>query len=379
MNPVIINIDKTESYDEHIAASAAAMRSGALVIFPTETVYGVAASVRCAGAVRSLRDAKGRADTQPFTVHLGRASDFSRFVTEPSPIAVRLVRKCWPGPLTLICEEPDPARTEIGRELSDEQRAEVYHAGTVGLRFPAHPVAERLLCAVEQPIVASSANRAGNPPPLTAEAAISELGDRVAFVFDAGRTQYNDASTIVRVGADGWKIERSGVLDERTICRLARSEYLFVCTGNTCRSPMAEALFRHELSQRFGLSLDALRRAGYYVYSAGTFGADGQPASEGALQEISRRGMSLDEHRSRRLTVEMVDRAERIYVMTPEHGAMVTALSPSAVRRTVLLDPSGPIADPIGGTAEQYHRTAEQIQQAVRKRVEELLHEDRNW
>lgn len=379
MGPTVVTIDREIGCEDMIAAAAAAMHAGGLVIFPTETVYGVAACVRSDGAVRALRAAKGRADTQPFTVHLGRASDFRRFVSTPSPIACRLVRKCWPGPLTLICDEPEPAATEIGRELTETQRADVYHGGTVGLRFPAHPVAERLLSAVEQPIVASSANRAGNPPPLTAEAAIAELGDCAAFVFDAGRTQYNEASTIVRVGGDGWKIERSGVLDERTIRRLARSEYLFVCTGNTCRSPMAEVLFRHELAQRLGLPLDALRRAGYHVHSAGTFGAEGQPASEGAMQEIARRGLSLDGHRSRRLTVDMIDRAERIFVMTPEHGAMVHALSPAAAGRVELLAPSAPIADPIGGTAEQYQRAAEQIHQAVRKRVEELLHEDRAW
>lgn len=374
-----INVEDSRSYDVAVRDATAALDAGELVIFPTETVYGVAAAVRSPNAVRSLRAAKGRSDVQPFTVHIGSRADVPRFVNSPSPIAHRLVRKAWPGPLTLIFDEPNPSTTEIGRELTPDQLRDVYFENAVGLRFPAHPVAEKLLSEARQPIVASSANRAGNPPPLDADTAIREIGDHVSVSLDAGRTRHSEASTIVRVSRDDWKIERAGVIDERMIRRLARSEYLLVCTGNTCRSPMAEVLFRHELSSRTGLDLDALNRAGYHVHSAGTFGAEGQPASEGAVREIARRGLSLESHGARRLTVDMIDRAERIFVMTPDHRDMVAMLSSGAARRVALLDPSGPIADPIGGPPEHYRQAAEQIERAVRTRIEELLHEDRAW
>jgi protein-tyrosine phosphatase len=94
---------------------------------------------------------------------------------------------------------------------------------------------------------------------------------------------------------------------------------------------------------------------------------------------MQRRGLDLSAHRSQPLTVELIHRAEKVYVMSPEHRQAVLALVPAAVGRVELVDPQGPIADPFGGSDADYRTSAEHIQQAVDARLQEFLDEDRSW
>ena len=333
MQTRVITGENANRCESSLHEAAAALRDGALVVFPTETVYGVAANAANADAVKRLRKAKGRGFTQPFTVHLSSRAEAQQYVSRPPALARRLSRKAWPGPVTLICPAGELEKEPIAQVVSADGLGEVFSNGKVGLRCPDHALARELIRQAGVPVVASSANRAGKPPPVDLRDALRDLDGVVEFAFDGGRTRLSAASTIVEITPDNWVIQRQGAIDERTIRRMVKSVILMVCTGNSCRSPLAEYMFRAKLAERLGLSYEELAAQGYAVVSAGTLGCSGLPISDGSCAELAARGIDAATHRSQPLTIELVQQCERIYCMSGEHRLAVLDLLPAAADR----------------------------------------------
>lgn len=368
-----IDIDPHAPDEASVRRAAEALAAGALVVIPTETVYGIAANAAISESVRRLRAIKGRSASQPFTVHIGRREDYAAFVGDDvSAVGRRFVRKAWPGPLTLIFPVKNPGRAEAHDRLSEEGRAAAYVDHSVGIRWPDHRAVNDILVAAGVPIVASSANRTGEPPPLRPEELGRVLRDQVDLIVDAGPTRYRKGSTVVRLNGTGYRVVRSGVYDERTLARLSTVNILFVCTGNTCRSPMAAGLFSRMAAERMGCDAAELADRGVIVGSAGSFGFNGSSASDHAVDLCHRRGADIGDHRSRSLEPELINPADHIFAMTRSHLEAVLAMAPDAASRTTLLDPNGDIGDPIGGTLDVYEGVADRIQTALEGRIDEV-------
>lgn len=154
---------------------------------------------------------------------------------------------------------------------------------------------------------------------------------------------------------------------------MAKIEYsvLFVCTGNTCRSPMADGLAKKLLSRMKGVGVDELEQAGVRVRSAGTMTGGGSPASAESVQVMSDSGVDLSGHQSTALTEDLIQDADAVYTMTESHRQAVLMLSPSAAEKTHRLDASADIIDPIGYPLDVYRQTAQMIEAALRVRLAE--------
>jgi L-threonylcarbamoyladenylate synthase len=176
-----------------VKAAADALRAGELVIFPTETVYGLGCDAANPQAVAKLFAAKGRPRFNPLIAHVLDIAA-ARQEADLPPLAAALAEKFWPGPLTLVA-----------RRRPDSAVAELACAGlaTIALRAPAHPVARELLAAFGGSVAAPSANRSGKLSTTSAAHAAEDLGDAVSVVLDAGDSPIGIESTIVSVRDDG--------------------------------------------------------------------------------------------------------------------------------------------------------------------------------
>lgn len=162
------------------------IKSGGLVAFPTETVYGLGANGLDGDAVRGIFEAKGRPADNPLILHIAKKSDVRRLWKKIPQHAQQLMDTFWPGPLTLIANRADIVPDEVTAGLD-----------TVAVRLPADRTARELIAKSGVPIAAPSANRSGRPSPTTAAHVLADLGGRIPLILDGGPCKYGVESTVL--------------------------------------------------------------------------------------------------------------------------------------------------------------------------------------
>jgi L-threonylcarbamoyladenylate synthase len=185
---------------EGIKAAALALRSGELVVLPTDTLYGIGADAFYPSAVNGLLATKGRGRDMPPPVLVGTVRAATALIEDFGQYGKDLIDEFWPGGLTLVCR----ANRSLNWDLGDTQ-------GTVAVRMPLHPVALELLKETG-PLAVSSANLTGSPPATTAAEAQEQLGDAVSVYLDSGPCANDVASTIVDLTGNVPRLLRAGTV-----------------------------------------------------------------------------------------------------------------------------------------------------------------------
>ena len=376
MPPVVIDLRQTDDHRDVVCRAVQTLTEGGLVVFPTETVYGVGASARSAVGVNKIFEAKGRDRKTPLALAIKSAEEALDFVPYPGRVAERLARRCWPGPITLVMENCGEEKKTTGGlidQLPEEVRRAVAPNGTVGLRVPAHEIVLAILQMLAGPIALTSANRTGEPAAVTAQQAVEVLGDRVALVLDDGPCHYGQPSTVVRATATGFRCLREGVVNQSALDRLSSMLILLVCTGNTCRSPMAEVMMRRLVAEKLGCSDEELDGHGVLITSAGIAAAPGCVPSAEAVVVMKEKSLDLTNHASQPLTEKLVRHADVILTMTGAHRQAILRRWPDAAARTQTLRADArDISDPIGGPVAVYRDCAAQVESSLRERLENM-------
>jgi L-threonylcarbamoyladenylate synthase len=294
---------------ETIQDAAGALRAGALVAFPTETVYGLGADATNARAVAAVFEAKGRPTFNPLIVHVATLEAAAE-LGEVTEAGAKLARAFWPGPLTLVL-----------RKREDCPVVDLATAGlnTIAVRVPAHSVARALLLAVQVPIAAPSANRSGHVSPTTAAHVAEDLGERVAMILDGGATPIGLESTVVdATGADP-VVLRLGAASREHIARVL-GRPVAVATGEA-HTPASPGMLARHYAPAARLRLNAADvRAGEALLA---FGTANVPPHEGVMLNLSWSGDLAEAAANLFSALRTLDRsgAEAIAVMPiPEQG-----------------------------------------------------------
>ena len=204
MNQTQISTDVTEA--------ARILLSGGIIGLPTETVYGLAACALSESAVSKVFAVKGRPTTHPLIVHLSPDADLTKWGIF-TPEALQLAQAFWPGPITLLVKRTTmvPDWVTGGRD-------------TVALRVPSHPVAIKLLQAVDTGLVAPSANKFGKVSPTTAQHVLDDLGDSVDLILDGGSCEVGVESTIVECLNHAVTLLRPGLITTEQIHHVLQTQ-----------------------------------------------------------------------------------------------------------------------------------------------------------
>jgi len=331
------------------------LRKGGVVAVPTDTVFGLVCDARNADAVRKIYELKRRPGDKPLVLFPHRTLDLEK-IAEINEDARKLMENFWPGALTLVVKA-----TSSAPEL-------LVSMGKIGIRVPKHPLLEKLLSELDFPLASTSANISGEPPLLSKEEVKKILGARVDYILGE-KSLGQVPSTVIDVSSERPVILRKGTIPVVEIEQLLGKEVsldigldfhiVFLCTGNTCRSPMAEYILKNELKGEYTKRVK--------ISSAGIAPPVGEginPVAKEVLREI---GIYVSRHRAKSLTSAMIQSADLVLGMEEIH--VITAKEMTAGSKALLFggEKVKRVEDPIGKSIETYRSVRDLIRRVLRE------------
>ncbi|MCM8819926.1 MAG: L-threonylcarbamoyladenylate synthase [Candidatus Omnitrophica bacterium] len=337
-----------------IQGIAKVVLDGGIIALPTETVYGLAAIAKNNEVVQRLYQIKRRPKDKPFTYVEDEIDDvINSYFSTLTPFGYRLIEKFWPGPLTIVYYSK-----------KDEK---------IGVRIPSHPVAFEVIKAINQQVFLPSANISGEKEATQAEEVESIFLDKIDLIVASDPSLVKGKpSTVIDLTYKPFKILREGIISEKEIIDVfIKKRIVFVCKGNTCRSPMAQFLFSKYLAEAKPYFKDR-----YQVLSRGVLPFGGirlTKAVEDILKE--KEHIVVDYFQSKPIDRQTLLSSDLIFVMEDSQQEYLMSLEPTIEGRIFHLKKFLPpslekdIPDPIGKSYEFY----EEVYKIIKKAILELV------
>jgi protein-tyrosine phosphatase len=348
--PTVLDWNPTVDPAELVRELRETLAGGSLVVLPGDVGYVVLASGAVAGPGLTYLSA---AAPEPPAVLACGPDDPGSFGLA-APLAVRrLMFRAWPAPLTVALAANGAGPSE---DLAGEAWERLRADGLVRFRCPEHPLFDDLFPALPgRTIVADTY--------LPSVSAVLELlGDRVGLAVSAGERRIDARPTLVRADAERWEIAEEGSLGTEVVLKLAARMILFICTGNTCRSPLAEGFAKKILAERLECRPEELPARGFWILSAGVNSFGGGMAMPEAIEVAAELGVDLRDHRSRPVNPPLLAAADDVVAMTRSHAQILAGRFPEVgppIR--MLCGEEEDLNDPIGSSLDVYRECARKI------------------
>lgn len=344
-----VNIDNTNVDSLIIDEAVSMILKGGIVAMPTETVYGLAIDPSKEETLKRLYEIKQRPNDLPLSFALAsKESALNEYFSILPPFGYRLLEKFWPGPLTIIYF--DKAENKIG------------------VRVPSDAVANRILTKLNKAVFLTSANLSGSKDAVSGLEVENIFDGKLDLIVDSGNTIYAKPSTIIDLTLNPFKVVRAGVISEQEIVDVfIRKRILFVCTGNSCRSPMAQFLLEKYLDET-----KPYLHGRHDIISRGVATLNGMPASTHTADILKEKeGLDVSGFSSRRIDRQVILSSDLIFTMEDAHTDYILKFEPTAEGRVFALKkflPAGlekDIPDPIGRDVSVYEEVYSLIKKAI--------------
>jgi len=368
-----------------VGKAAAVLQAGGVIVFPTDTLYGLGVDAVNQTALHKLFLIKQRDSRQPVSIMINNIDQIEE-ITGILPIERHAqLKKLLPGKVTLLM---DPA--EGKNLLPDILIGSEGNRRKVGFRIPDHKVCTELTRRLGRPITATSANISGSKNAASIKDVIAQLGNKPSLILDAGPIKSTLGSTVLDFTRDPVFILREGDIKSKELRELVpdikfyekKSKYqvIFICSGNINRSAMGKYLLQ--------AAIDRTRFKDYVVVdSAGTLDIYKQPAHDLTLETAIENGIDMNDHVSKHVSKKIIKNSELIFCMAldhqkylkkrfPEHSKKIVLLK-QWKRDTLLSNPS--VADPMGHNKKFYEGTFKEISLEIKRIFPFIVSEIRDF
>ncbi len=354
--PRLISIETEADLASAVDEAVKVLLSGGVVGLPGSTSYSAAMLASSSGSLESIK--QGNRGLLLAIQDESQVQD----IAPDLPIRLRrLLDRCWPGPLIARVPTQDGAFQSLVKEVRDA----LADGGLVPVTAPDDPAVMSVMSKLGEPLVLTS--DVGDAGQLTTAAEFMDAFQDAELVLDTGSVPYQAPASVVEVSESDFQIVSAGILSEQAIHVSACRIYLFVCTGNTCRSPLAEGLFRNLLAERLQCSPDKLFDLGYLVQSAGLAAASGSPASRESVEILLKRDIDISGHVSQPLSEQLLEASDSIFTMTNGHRDAILRFRADLGPKVQVLRRTGEdVVDPIGGGMAEYERCEREIEESLR-------------